>query len=176
MAADQRPPLWSGGRCRLLPLAPGRSLWHARYRRHFRSVGLHRAPVRNFPLSGSACKAELKLVARFSRSRYIQRAERNVPKGKTTTNETTSRLRSGRSCCLEDAIETRTKRNRARVSWHRRQYDDEGTTMADRVDPAAIGGLPIRQQEHDFFVLVGDWFNANRSPSVWYCDPLPFIS
>lgn len=64
------------------------------------------------------------------------------------------------------------ERDTVPVSWHRRQHD-EGTTITD---PAAIGGLPIRQQEQDFFVLVGDWFNAKRSPSVWYCDPLPFIS
>lgn len=42
-------------------------------------------------------------------------------------------------------------------------------------DDPAIGWLPIRQQEQDFFELVGVWFNANRSPSVWSWDPLPFI-
>lgn len=42
-------------------------------------------------------------------------------------------------------------------------------------DDPAIGWLPIRQQEQDFFELVGVWFNANRSPSVWSWEPLPFI-
>lgn len=43
-------------------------------------------------------------------------------------------------------------------------------------DDPAIGKLPIRQQEQDFFELFGDWFNAKRSPSVWSCEPFPFIS
>lgn len=35
--------------------------------------------------------------------------------------------------------------------------------------------LPFCQQGHDFLELVGDWFNANLSPSVWSWDPFPFI-
>ena len=52
----------------------------------------------------------------------------------------------------------------------RRRKDDNGP------DDPAIGDLPIRQQEQDFFELEGDWFNANLSPSVWSWEPLPFIS
>lgn len=67
---------------------------------------------------------------------------------------------------------TWSNRNGIFVSWHRWLYGDGRTTITD----PAIGKLPIRQQEQDFFELFGDWFNAKRSPSVWSCEPFPFIS
>lgn len=78
-------------------------------------------------------------------------------------------IRIGRhiGCFHAEAIETcldqTEPEDRVMAATDTRQQGDDD----NEPNGPAIGGLPIRQQEQDFFELVGDWFNAKRSPSVW---------